>query len=51
MKTKILLGIGLCAIVTLSFTLVGLNNKPASTPQIKASNDAPAGGFIMEDKM
>jgi len=53
MKTKIIILIAISAVVTLSFTFASTNksNVTSSTDVNKATDQAPAGGFALEDKL
>ena len=54
MKTKIIIIIAISAVITLSFTFVSAKRttqSPRASISNKNANDAPVGGFAMEDKL
>ncbi len=54
MKTKIIILIAISAVVTLSFTFASAKKNVTSSslsPSNKVSDEAPIGGFAMEDKL
>jgi hypothetical protein len=56
MKTRLLILIGVTMMVTLSFTLVSINNvertteKQEVTAPVSTTSNEPAGGFVSEDR-
>jgi hypothetical protein len=51
MKTKLLIIVAACAVITLSFTFTGNNKVEEKATVQQVSNDnEPAGGFASEDK-
>jgi hypothetical protein len=55
MKTKIIILVAVSAVVTLSFTFASTNRTTASQKPSnisnKAAEEAPMGGFVIEDKL
>lgn len=51
MKTKYMLLVALCAIITLSFTFTGTSKseEPVAKAEQAQSDAAPAGGFLSAD--
>lgn len=50
MKTKTILLLVICAIITLSFTVVSVKNHQKTTEVANTSNE-PVGGFVAEEKL
>ena len=51
MKTKLLILVAACAVITLSFTFTSVKKSENKVTEHTSSNDsAPAGGFASEDK-
>lgn len=54
MKTKIVIAILVCGVITLSFTTRTINNSSKATnktvTESQASHSEPAGGLAIEDK-
>lgn len=51
MKTKLLIIVAVCAVVTLSFTFTATHKVEEKATVGRVSNDSePAGGFASEDK-
>lgn len=52
MKSKVIIVLIISAIATLSFTFSSAEKNSKSTKDVsaKVNNDAPAGGFMSEDK-
>jgi hypothetical protein len=54
MKTKVILFLVISAVLTLSFTFASVKNfseKKSTTVNSTVTTDAPAGGFLVEDKL
>ncbi len=56
MKVKVLSGLGVAALLALSFTLVSINpsksivEQPTPPPTQEISSTEPIGGFVIEDR-
>jgi hypothetical protein len=53
MKTKFIILLGLCAVITLSFTFVNVNDKPKRSQEKSIqpnSSNAPIGGLVIDNK-
>jgi hypothetical protein len=52
MKTKVIILLVISAVITLSFTVVSVNNKESNAENVvKMPTSEPVGGFISEDKL
>lgn len=51
MKTKIILFLTVCAIITLSFSFVSSNKNQNNASAVKADTSAPIGGLSMGDEL
>ena len=49
MKNKILIFIGAVAVLTLSFTFVGIETRNEVEPSTPVAESAPIGGFIADE--
>jgi hypothetical protein len=53
MKTKIILGLSIAAVITLSFTFVSVNSNKQDKVKASGKNgtNEPIGGFVSEEKL